>query len=289
MPTMGDWTRRAAGKSQREPQVSHGLLRQARANLLRLQFMQRLPSITRDTALFLDFDGTLADLAPAPDAVRVEHGLVSTLAALYEALEGALAIVSGRRLCDIDHFLAPLHLPAAFEHGSQLRRPDGSLISLAAPDLAEALAAAQALARRHPGLLVEPKLASVALHYRHAPELESQCRKALAEVVTRSPALELTTGKCVLEVKQAGVDKGRAIELFMAEAPFAGRQPLFAGDDVTDEAGFAAVRRLGGLAVKVGTGPSGAQFECDSPQALRAWLQFSTRRVGTAPATRRQA
>lgn len=251
--------------------------------------MQRLPSITRDTALFLDFDGTLADLAPEPDAVRVEHGLVSTLAALYEALEGALAIVSGRRLHDIDRFLAPLHLPAAFEHGSQLRRADGAMVNLATPDLSDAVNVAQALAHRHPGLLAEPKLASVALHYRHAPELESLCRAALAEVVARSPTLELVAGKCVLEIKQAGIDKGRAIEIFMGEAPFAHRRPLFAGDDVTDEAGFAAVQRLHGVAVKVGAGPSVAQFSCASPQALRAWLHFSIKRIGAAPAARRFA
>lgn len=248
--------------------------------------MQRLPSITADTAVFLDFDGTLADLAPEPGAVRVEPGLVSTLAALYEALDGALAIVSGRRLADIDHFLTPLRLPAAFEHGSQLRRAEGDVVRLATPDLGAAIETAQALAHRHPGLLFEPKLASVALHYRHAPQLETQCREALLAVVQRSSQLELMSGKCVLEVKQAGIDKGRAIEQFMSEAPFAGRQPLFAGDDLTDEAGFAAVQRLGGHGIKVGTGPSAARFTCDSPQALRAWLNFSIKRVRTSPAWR---
>lgn len=251
--------------------------------------MQRLPSITANTALFLDFDGTLADLAPEPGAVRVEQGLISTLAALYEILGGALAIVSGRRLVDLDHFLTPLRLPAAFEHGSQLRRASGEIIRLATPDLAQALDAAQALARRHPGLLVEPKVASVALHYRHAPELEPLCREVLAQAVGRSRDLELISGKCVLEIKQAGIDKGRAIEIFMGEAPFAHRQPVFAGDDVTDEAGFAAVQRLHGVAVKVGAGPSVAQFSCASPQALRAWLHFSIRRIGAAPAARRLA
>lgn len=251
--------------------------------------MQRLPSITRNTALFLDFDGTLADLAPEPGAVRVEHSLVSTLAALYEALGGALAIVSGRRLHDIDHFLAPLHLPVASEHGSQMRRADGALTCLAAPDLADALNVAQALAQRHPGLLVEPKLASVALHYRHAPDLEPLCRTALSEIAARSPALELMEGKCVLEIKQAGIDKGRAIDIFMSEAPFAHRQPLFAGDDATDEAGFAVVQRLHGIGVKVGPGPSVAQFSCDSPQALRAWLHFYIKRIGAPPVARRLA
>lgn len=251
--------------------------------------MQRLPSITAETALFLDFDGTLADLAPEPGAVRVEHGLVSTLATLYEILNGAVAIVSGRRLVDLDHFLAPLRLPAAFEHGSQLRRAEGEIVRMAAPNLAQALEVTQALAQRHVGLLVEPKLASVALHYRNAPDLEPLCRKALADVVNVAPGLELISGKCVLEIKPAGVDKGRAIEIFMTEPPFAGRRPLFAGDDATDEAGFAIVQRLNGQGVKVGDGPSLAQFRCDSPQALRSWLHFYVSRSGMVPPSRHRA
>ncbi len=251
--------------------------------------MQRLPSITRDTALFLDFDGTLADLAPEPDAVRVEHGLVTILATLFEALGGALAIITGRRLSDLDHFLSPLRLPAAFEHGAQFRRLDGELISLASPDLGEAMSAAQALARRHAGLRVEAKQAGVALHYRHAPDQAELCREVLGAVVRQTPDLELIEGKCVLEIKQAGINKGRAIELFMGEAPFRGRLPLFAGDDVTDELGFAAVQGMHGQGVKVGPGASEAQFHCDSPQALRSWLSFSTKLVSAPLPVRRRA
>ncbi len=249
--------------------------------------MQRLPGITRDTALFLDFDGTLADLAPEPEAVRVAHGLVSALVALYEVLDGALAIISGRRLVDLDHFLTPLRLPAAGEHGSQLRHADGRLVSLATPDLGEALVAAQALAHRHAGLRVEPKQAAVALHYRQAPELACLCREVMTDAVTQSPGLELVEGKFVLEVKPVGIDKGRAIDIFMSDAPFMGRRPLFAGDDVTDEAGFAAVQRQGGLGLKVGLGPTVALYHCDSPQALRSWLHFSIGRIGAASAARK--
>lgn len=236
--------------------------------------MQRLPGITCQSALFLDFDGTLAELAPQPEAVRVASDLVSSLATLYELLGGALAIVSGRRLGDIDHFLAPLGLPAACEHGAQHRHADGRLTGMT-PDLAPALEAAHALAARHAGLRVEQKVAAVALHYRHAPALESLCRMVLSDVVKHMPGLELLEGKCVLEIKPAGVNKGQAIEVFMAEPPFTGRQPWFAGDDVTDEAGFDVVQRLGGHGLKVGPGPSLAQHRCDSPQALREWLRFS--------------
>lgn len=251
--------------------------------------MQRLPAITHESALFLDFDGTLAELAPQPEAVRVASGLVSALATLYELLGGALAIVSGRRLGDIDHFLAPLGLPAAGEHGAQHRHADGRLTSMTAPDLAAALEAAHALVDRHAGLRVEQKVAAVALHYRHAPALQPLCRAVLSDVVERIPGLELLEGKCVLEIKPAGVNKGRAIEAFMAEPPFTGRQPWFAGDDVTDEAGFDVVQRLGGHGLKVGPGPSLAQHRCDSPQALRQWLDFSVEQLTAASAARKQA
>jgi trehalose 6-phosphate phosphatase len=251
--------------------------------------MQRFPRLTPGSALFLDFDGTLADLAPQPEAVHVAHGLVSSLAELYELLDGALAIVSGRRLNDIDHFLTPLTLPAACEHGAQHRHADGRLTSLRAPDLTPVLAAANGLADRHDGLRVEQKVAAVALHYRHAPALESLCRKVLSDVVARTPGLELMEGKCVLEVKPAGVNKGLAIEAFLSEPPFKGRQPVFAGDDVTDEAGFAVVQRLGGQGLKVGDGPSLAQHRCDSPQALREWLHRSVEEINAANAPRKHA
>lgn len=251
--------------------------------------MQTLPPITHGSALFLDFDGTLADLAPQPEAVRVAAGLVSSLAILFEQLDGALAIVSGRRLGDIDHFLAPLQLPAAGEHGSQQRHADGRISALTAPDLEPARSAAQQLAQSHTGLLVEQKVAAVALHYRHAPQLEPLCREVLGEVVRRHPSLDLLHGKCVLEVKPSGVDKGRAIEAFMAEAPFHGRLPLFAGDDVTDEAGFAAVQRMRGHGLKVGPGPSLAAHRCASPQALRDWLHAGALSLENTPSRRNVA
>lgn len=248
-----------------------------------------LPSITSDTALFLDFDGTLADLAADPGAVRVEHGLVSTLTILYEKLEGAVAIVSGRRASDIDMLLAPLRLPAAFEHGSQWRGVNASVVSLVTPDLTEVLRAARAFTENRPGLLLEPKTTSVALHFRHAPDSEAACREMMTGLVRQHPGLELIAGKFVFEAKPTGLDKGHAIDLFMEAPPFANRRPLFAGDDVTDEAGFASVQRRGGHGIKVGPGGSLAACRCDSPQALRAWLHFSARRLGAPLAAGRHA
>lgn len=244
--------------------------------------MQPLPPIGDTVALFLDFDGTLADIAPRPDAVRLAPDLVPVLDALHARLDGALAVVSGRPIAELDAFLAPLRLPAAAEHGALLRATAGGPAIRPAEDSADgALAAtlaaveraARALADRHPGLLVERKTTSVALHYRGAPALDEQCAEAMRSALRGSPLLELLPGKCVLEARPSGVCKGSAIEALMRHAPFAGRTPVFAGDDVTDEAGFARVRALGGVAIKVGPGKTVASHRCESPAALRAWLR----------------
>ena len=233
-----------------------------------------LPAIApRGTALFLDFDGTLADLAQQPELVRVADDLVALLRLLFGHVDGALAIVSGRRLSDLDDFLRPLELPSAAEHGAQRRLADGQQVSIEPPDLQYAVKAASALATQHAGLRVEIKRAAVALHYRHAPELQSLCLQVMTEAVAASTGVELLRGKYVFEIKPAGVSKGTAIAAFMQGAPFAGRVPIFAGDDVTDEAGFSAVQALGGAGIKVGDGETVAQYRCASPAALRQWLQ----------------
>jgi trehalose 6-phosphate phosphatase len=231
-----------------------------------------LPAIGAQTALFLDFDGTLADLAPEPDAVRLVSGVIPALLRLSGQLGGALAIVSGRRLADLDGFLSPLQLPLATEHGAQRRDVHGRIASLAEPDLSELARRATEFAAHHDGLRVEIKLAAVALHYRHAPELESLCLQLMQEAADQTPGVELLHGKFVFEVKPANVSKGLAIRAFMGEAPFAGRLPLFAGDDTTDEAGFAAVQAMGGEGIKVGEGATVARHRCASPDVLREWL-----------------
>ena len=232
----------------------------------------QLPAIGAQTALFLDFDGTLADLAPEPDEVRLVSGVIPALLRLSGQLDGALAIVSGRRLADLDGFLAPLQLPLASEHGAQRRDAQGRVLSFAEPDLSELARGVTEFAAQHDGLRVEIKLAAVALHYRHAPELESLCLRVMQEAADRTPGVELLCGKYVFEIKPANISKGSAIKAFMREPPFAGRQPLFAGDDTTDEAGFAAVQSLGGEGIKVGEGATVAHHRCASPDALREWL-----------------
>lgn len=223
-------------------------------------------------ALFLDFDGTLVDLAPQPEDVTVPDGLVPTVRALRSQLGGAVAIISGRPIGQIDVFLAPLQLPAAGVHGAERRSADGSWKLLAPQPLEAVTQAARTLASRHPQLRIECKRGSIALHYRQAPELEALCVQAFESAVARSPGLTLLLGKMVVEAKPAGASKGSAIETFLGESPFTGRRPVFIGDDVTDEAGFAAVQRLGGVGIKVGEGPTVAQERLETPSEMRRQL-----------------
>ena len=231
-------------------------------------------------ALFLDFDGSLVDIAPQPEAVIVPSGLVATLAALERYLGGALALISGRPIEQIDAFLHPLRLPAAGVHGAERRGADGRVTLMSTHPLQHVEEAALALAARHTALRVENKRGSVALHYRQAPQLERLCLDTMQAAVQESPGLTLLRGKMVAEAKPGGASKGRAIEAFLHEPPFAGRVPLFVGDDVTDEVGFSTVQRMQGLGVKVGEGPTVAWHRLASPDALRAQLQAAV--AGTA-------
>ena len=231
-----------------------------------------LPAIHAGTALFLDFDGTLVDLADQPDAVLVPPDLVPLLQQLAQQLGGALAIVSGRKLADLDDFLAPLQLPAAAEHGAHYRSVDGSQVQAASPDLGPAIRQVLALAECHAGLRAEVKASCVALHFRHAPQLQALAQQVMQHAANSHPGLSLLCGKQVFEIKPAHVSKGRAIEDFMQLAPFAGRHPVFVGDDVTDEVGFSAVQALGGIAIKVGPGDTLARYRCSDPTAVRHWL-----------------
>lgn len=228
--------------------------------------------ICPSSALFLDFDGTLVDLASQPEAVVVPPGLTVTLASLAQYLGGALALISGRPIAQIDGFLRPLHLPAAGVHGAERRTADGQVALLHTHPLEHVEEVAAEVAAQHPRLLVEIKRGSVALHYRQAPELEQLCLQVMQAAVQESPGLTLLRGKMVVEAKPGGASKGNAIEAFLQEPPFAGRKPIFVGDDCTDEVGFATVQRLQGLGVKVGEGASVAWHRLDSPSMLRDQL-----------------
>ena len=236
------------------------------------------PPVAKAAAWFLDVDGTLLELAPTPDEVVVGECLRGLLRRLSGLAGGALAIVSGRPISGLDELFRPLFLPVAGQHGVERRDVAGRISREAAPGPAFLLARQAILAwsARHPGLLPEDKGHSLAVHYRMAPAWRGALRDMMEAIVADSGGeLLLQTGKMVFEVVPAGRDKGVAIREFMAEAPFAGRLPVFLGDDVTDEAGFAVVNRLGGLAVKVGPGPTCAAWRLPDVPTVREWLALA--------------
>ena len=231
-----------------------------------------LPAGDAAFSLFLDFDGTLVELAERPEQVLVAPPLLATLAALQQLLQGRLALISGRPIGQIDSMLAPLLLPVAGVHGLERRGFDGVLRQAPVPDMSCVLAAATALAARYPLLWVEHKYGALAVHYRQAPELGPLVDSTMFAAVRACPGTVLLQGKMVAEIKPAGIDKGTAISAFLDEPPFAGYRAVFAGDDVTDEAGFFTVQQAGGVGIKIGAGPSIAHSRIDSPGALYAAL-----------------
>ncbi len=222
-------------------------------------------------ALFLDFDGTLVDIAPRPDAVVVPGGLAELLARLAESLDGALAVVSGRPIAELDAFLAPTRLTAAGLHGLEIRVGD-RVERMAAPSGLQAVRSDLIAAPEAAGLRIEDKGLSIALHYRHTPERADAVR-GLAEGLARPhPDLSVLHGKMVVEIKPRAASKASALARLMAEPPFAGRCPVFVGDDVTDEDGMRAALERGGTAVKIGAGDTCAPHRLPDPAALLAWL-----------------
>jgi trehalose 6-phosphate phosphatase len=227
-------------------------------------------------ALFLDVDGTLLDIAESPAAVSVPRELRAALECLHRRLGGALALVSGRPVDDLDRLFAPLLLPACGGHGAQWRsRADEPLChetvaTLAAP-VRERL---HALARTHAGILTEDKGSSFALHYRAAPAAGQALASALHTLLSEpdGAGLRLLPGKMVFEVIAHSCDKAQAVRRFLAVPPFAGRRPLFIGDDVTDEPALAMMPGLNGLALSVGRLLPGASAAFDDAAAVRAAL-----------------
>jgi trehalose 6-phosphate phosphatase len=209
----------------------------------------------RPLALFLDVDGTLLDIRRRPADVAAPPGLRELLGAACDALGGALALVSGRPIADLDRIFAPLRLPAAGQHGCELRpERDGACRRMPARRLAPALRRAVLdVAAIHPGVEIEDKGLTLAVHYRGAPAAASTLTEALARLAGEAGhPVSLGRGKMMLELRDARFTKASAVEAFLDRAPFAGRLPVFIGDDVTDEDGFEAVERHGGIAMPVG-------------------------------------
>jgi trehalose 6-phosphate phosphatase len=234
-----------------------------------------LPPASPERAYFFDIDGTLVDIAAAPGRVRIDGALRDLLARLHRLTGGAVALISGRSIADIDALFPEARLPAAGQHGTERRDGAGHVTrhALAGDRLDPARRRLHEAAARHRGLLLEDKGLSLALHYRRAPRLGAFAARLLRSLQSDLGAEYcVLTGKRVVELKPAGRDKGMAVLEFMAEDPFRGRVPVFVGDDVTDEFGFATVNRLDGLSVKVGPGPTVARWRLRGVRSVRAWL-----------------
>ena len=232
------------------------------------------PSLRRDQALFLDFDGTLVEIAPSPHLVRVPAELPDLLNEVAHRLGGAVAVVSGRPLDELTPMLAPFAGAIAGQHGLERRRADGTVIRHGAhPELDHLRPLLAGFTARHDGVLFEDKGAGLALHYRQAPLLGARCRALVRQAAMASNgALAAVAGKMVIELLPRAAGKGRAIADLLAEAPFRGRLPVFVGDDTTDEDGFAMVNRLGGVSVHVGGGATIARHNLATVGDVLAWL-----------------
>ena len=232
------------------------------------------PPVNKNSALVLDIDGTLLDMARTPEAVVVPDELVRALRKLHERLGGALAFVSGRSLAAIDHLFAPLILPAIGCHGAELRGADGEVRALAGPMSAPVRLFMRQLADSQSGTMLEDKIYTLALHYRLAPEALPALEAALKEqrALFETERVTLQQGKAVIEAKPLGIDKGVGIRALLREPPFRGRVPVFGGDDTTDMDAFQILPDLGGESFSVGRRFDGVDHHFPAPPAVRNWI-----------------
>ncbi len=251
-----------------------------------------LPVPGNDWAYFFDLDGTLVDIADSPRGVHIDDELRGLIERLHRSTGGAVAFISGRAIADIDRLFPGVLLPAAGQHGIERRDGEGRILrhpAASAPldNLRRRIADA---VKARPQLLLEDKGLSLALHYRRAPRLGGfvhRLMRALAQQM--GPQYCLQSGKRVVEVKPAGGDKGYAIGEFMRDPVFFRRTPVFVGDDMTDEYGFAMVNRLGGHSVKVGPGKTVARWRLPDVRAVRRWLEQSLANGGAGEAASGEA
>ncbi len=226
-------------------------------------------------AFFFDVDGTLAAIQSRPDEVFIPGPVIASLQRLARLSDGAVALVSGRQMSELDALAAPLHFPLAGVHGAERRDASGRIERLSLPaDVADSLSALleEAIAKM-PDTQLETKGMAFALHYRRAEHYQQAIIALAQEMTARFPMLQLQPGKCVVELKPKGVNKGAAIKAFMQQAPFTGRTPVFIGDDLTDEAGFETVNMLGGISIKVGAGATKARCRLPDVEGVYHWLE----------------
>jgi trehalose 6-phosphate phosphatase len=245
-------------------------------NLINMDLAGRaaIPDL-RQCALLLDIDGTILDLAPAPQEVFVPAELRNTLSRLEDLTGGALALVSGRSLHDIDLIFSPLQVAAVGGHGAELRVVAGGEAVTRARELDPVLKRKLAtLTEFGPGILIEDKGYSLALHYRLAPDKGDSLRAAIGDICAAAPrgSIEVLPGKLVFEIKMAGVNKAGAVRELMKYPPFKGRQPIFIGDDTTDEPVFPILSQFGGLGFSVGRVVADVNGHFEKPESVRAWL-----------------
>jgi len=240
-------------------------------------------SSLHNIAIMLDVDGTLLDIAPRPQEVFVPKNLRETLQRLRRQLDGAVAFVSGRPLHDIDRIFAPLKLPAVGGHGAEIRMGETSEVKRHTRVSFDPILKAQfyEIAKIGPGIIVEDKDYSIALHYRLAPQLGGKVMDAVAAIYDHAApnTFEILPGKSVVEIKPRGFNKGVGLKYLMRHAPFAGRRPVFIGDDTTDHAAFAVLPDFKGIGYSVGGIVPGASFNFDGPKDVRLWLEQLSRGV----------
>jgi trehalose 6-phosphate phosphatase len=228
-------------------------------------------------ALFLDVDGTLLEIAATPDLVRVPSSLRNTLQLTFERAQGAFALLSGRSLEDLDKLFFPSVFPASGMHGLEVRLRGGRIVrpEIDPSMLDRARAWLRMLQKENRGLLLEDKGIGLAMHCRLAPKLASEIEMVMSEMSAElGEAFIMRPGKCVFELMPRGFDERTAIQLFMKEPEFAGRTPVFVGDDPTDEVGFQAVNEMGGHSIRVGKlEETSAQYCFSSVSTVVAWLR----------------
>ena len=229
-----------------------------------------------DWAYFFDIDGTLVDFADPPTAVQVSDDVRRLLERLYECAGGAVALMSGRSITQVDRLFPTVRMPVAGQHGVERRNAAGVHSQHTSPTerFDQARRQLTALIADKPGLLLEDKGVSLALHYRRVPELADFAQRTMREALPQFDGqYTLQLGKSVVEMKPVGKDKGLAVLEFLEEPPFAGRTPVFVGDDETDEYGFQVVNRVGGYSIKVGAGVTAARWRLPDVDAVRQWLR----------------
>ncbi|HIC2037674.1 trehalose-phosphatase [Enterobacter soli] len=232
------------------------------------------PVLPGHFAFFFDLDGTLAEIKPHPDQVVIPTSVLQMLDQLSQMNEGALALISGRSMAELDTLARPYRFPLAGVHGAERRDIHDQTHIVSLPDDLIALLHTQLTFElaRLAGTELEAKGMAFALHYRQAPQHEAAVLALAKTLVDAHPQLALQPGKCVVEIKPAGINKGAAISAFMGTAPFKGRTPVFVGDDLTDEAGFAVVNRAKGMSVKVGPGETNAGWRLGNVGSVWQWI-----------------